>query len=129
MDTVISNKYKDILNTLDIEVSKKLEGEYSVEEIINTFKNFFFNKMFLDITAIEDYKDLTNLEVILVDDGSTDNSLEVCNTLKKEVNQISIEVITGQNEGVSAARNKALKVAKSPISAKKQVVLTTSSKA
>ena len=62
MDTVISNKYSSVLNELDIEVSKKLEGEYTVDEIISQFKNFFFNKMFLDISAIKDYKDLTNLQ-------------------------------------------------------------------
>lgn len=62
MDTVISNKYSSVLNELNIEVSKKLEGEYTVDEIISQFKNFFFNKMFLDITAIKDYKDLTNLQ-------------------------------------------------------------------
>lgn len=62
MDTIIANKYSDILSVLDVEISKKLEGEYDVEEIISTFKNFFFNKMFLDITAIKDYKDLDNLK-------------------------------------------------------------------
>ena len=62
MDTVIANKYGDILSTLNIEVSKKLEGEYEVDEIISTFGNYFFNKMFLDITAIKDYKDLNNLQ-------------------------------------------------------------------
>lgn len=41
MDTVISNKYSDVLSNLDIEVSKKLEGEYTVDEIISTFKNYF----------------------------------------------------------------------------------------
>ena len=62
MDTVISNKYTEIFNNLDIEVSKRLEGEYEVDEIISTFGNFFFNKMFLDITAIKDYKNLTNIQ-------------------------------------------------------------------
>lgn len=62
MDTVIGNKYIGFLNTLNIEVSKKLEGEYDVDEIISTFGNFFFNKMFLDITSIKNYKDLTNLQ-------------------------------------------------------------------
>lgn len=62
MNAIIANKYADILNVLDIEVSKKLEGEYTVEEIISTFGNFFFNKMFLDITAIKDYKNITNLQ-------------------------------------------------------------------
>lgn len=62
MDTVIANKYSEILGTLNIEVSKKLEGVYEVEEIISTFGNYFFNKMFLDITSINDYKDLNNLK-------------------------------------------------------------------
>ena len=62
MDTVIANKYNEVLSTLDIDVSKKLEGEYEVDEIISSFGNYFFNKMFLDITAIKDYKDLKNLQ-------------------------------------------------------------------
>ena len=66
MDTVIGNKYIDIFNDLNIEVSKKLEGEYDVEEIISIFENFFFNKMFLDITSIKDYKDLTNIQKLSI---------------------------------------------------------------
>ena len=62
MDTVVGNKYISILNELNIEVSKKIEGEFEASEIINTFQNYFFNKMFLDITAIKNYKDLTNLQ-------------------------------------------------------------------
>lgn len=41
MDTVIANKYSDTLSTLNIEVSKKLEGVYEVSEIISTFGNIF----------------------------------------------------------------------------------------
>jgi len=62
MDTVIGNKYIDVFSGLNVEISKRLHGEYTVEEIISTFSNFFFNKMFLDITSIKDYKDLTNLQ-------------------------------------------------------------------
>ena len=62
MDAVIGNKYINVLNGLDIEVTKKLEGEFEVDEIIDTFKNFFFNKMFLDITSIKDYKNVANLQ-------------------------------------------------------------------
>lgn len=62
MDAVIGNKYLDTFSNLNIEVSKKLEGEYTVEEIISAFNNFFFNKMFLDITSIKDYKNLVNLQ-------------------------------------------------------------------
>lgn len=62
MNTVIGNKYIDVFSSLNIEVSKKLEGEFDVSEIISKFETFFFNKMFLDITSIKDYKDLTNLQ-------------------------------------------------------------------
>ena len=32
MDAVVGNKYLDVFNNLDIDVSKKLEGIYTVEE-------------------------------------------------------------------------------------------------
>ena len=62
MDTVIGNKYINVFNELNIDVSKRLTGEYTVEEIISTFDNFFFNKMFLDITSIKDYTNMANLK-------------------------------------------------------------------
>ena len=44
-----------------------------------------------------------NLEIILVDDGSTDNSGEICDAFAKKDNRI--RVIHKRNAGVSAARN------------------------
>ena len=80
MNVIIANKYRDALAGLDIEVIKKLEGEFTVDEIIETFKNFFFQKMILDITALKDYKNIKTLQqlslsldmdrVILLLDGS-----------------------------------------------------------
>lgn len=55
MNVIISNNNKDILNNLSIEVIKRLDGEHSIDEIVDTFQNFFFNKMIVDITAIRDY--------------------------------------------------------------------------
>ena len=48
MNVIISNKYKQQLNTLEIDVSKKLEGEYEVDEILSQFSNYFYNKMIID---------------------------------------------------------------------------------
>lgn len=56
--------------------------------------------------------DLKRVQVILVNDGSTDNSLEICNRLKNEIQDFTIEVITGENRGVSVTRNKGIKAAK-----------------
>ena len=44
-----------------------------------------------------------NIEIILVDDGSTDNSLEICNKYSKENNNVKTYHLT--NGGVSKARN------------------------
>ena len=84
MNVIISNKYRDALGSLDIEVIKKLEGEFTVDEIIETFKNFFFQKMILDITALKDYKNIKTLQqlsltldmdrLILLLDGSPETS-------------------------------------------------------
>ena len=62
MNVIISNKFRDALASLDIDVIKKLDGEFSVEEIIESFKNFFFQRMILDITALKDYKDIKTLQ-------------------------------------------------------------------
>ena len=62
MNVIISGKNKDIVDKLDIEVIKRLDGEHTVEEIIDTFQNLFFNKMIIDITAIKDYQDIRNIQ-------------------------------------------------------------------
>ena len=62
MNVIVSNKNRDLLNSLDIDVIKSINGEFSVDEIIGTFSNFFFNRMFLDITAIKEYMDIVNIQ-------------------------------------------------------------------
>lgn len=81
MNVIVTNKYKEMLMSLDIEVIKSIEGVFTADELISTFENFFFNKMILDITAIKDYQDTNNLQklsmgldmnkVILVLDNET----------------------------------------------------------
>ena len=52
---------------------------------------------------------LTNLEIILVDDGSQDASLSICKAY--EAKDARIRVVTQSNSGVSAARNKGMSLA------------------
>lgn len=66
MNVIVSNKYKEIIDTVDIEIIKKIEGEYDAEELGNAFKNFYFQRMVLDITAIKDYKNIDNLRKLSV---------------------------------------------------------------
>ena len=51
-----------------------------------------------------------NLEIILIDDGSTDNSREICEKFGKKDNRILF--FSKKNEGVSIARNFGLDKAK-----------------
>lgn len=54
-------------------------------------------------------QDISEVEIILVDDGSTDDSLKVCESLSSKYS--NIKVIYQENKGPGAARNTGLKVA------------------
>ncbi len=54
-------------------------------------------------------QDLKEIEVILVDDGSTDHSLDICREFAER--DARFKVLTGPNGGVCVARNKGLDVA------------------
>lgn len=61
----------------------------------------------LDSIVNQTYK---NLEIILVDDGSTDNSGDICDEYANKDNRI--KVIHKENGGLSDARNKGMNIAK-----------------
>ena len=68
----------------------------------------------VDSLIHQDYRDY---EIILVDDGSTDNSPQICDEYVKrvkseELKDKSMKVLHQKNGGLSAARNAGLKVAK-----------------
>lgn len=62
MNVIVSNKSQSLLSSLDIDVIKSINGEFPAEEIVNMFSNFFFNRMFLDVTAIKDYQNIANIQ-------------------------------------------------------------------
>ena len=66
MNVIVSNKYQYMLENLGIDIIKNLNGEHTVDEIISTFQNFFYQRMILDITAIKNYKDLKNLQKLSI---------------------------------------------------------------
>ena len=61
----------------------------------------------LDSVLNQTYKDI---EIILIDDGSTDNSLKICNKYQKKDKRI--KVISNTNHGVSYTRNCGIDAAK-----------------
>lgn len=85
MNVIVSNKYQNMLATLDIDVIKSINGEFEVEDLVNIFTNFYFNKMIIDITAIKGYQNIKNIQklsvnfdmskiILLLDDSAMVNS-------------------------------------------------------
>ena len=85
MNVKIVNKYAALLAGLDIDFIKSIDGEFTPEDIVMQFSNFFFNKMIIDITAIKGYQDITKIQelsvnmdmskvILLLDDSEVVNS-------------------------------------------------------
>lgn len=87
MNVIVANKYQSMLEGLQIDVIKSLNGEFEADEIVSQFQNFFYQRMILDITAIKNYQDIRNLQklsisldmskVILLLDDSPESSSPV----------------------------------------------------
>lgn len=85
MNVIISNKYQSLLASLNIDVIKSINGEFTVEELVNQFQSFYFNKMIIDITAIKNYENINIMQslsvnfdmtkvILLLDDSEKVNS-------------------------------------------------------
>lgn len=66
MNVIVSNLNSNRFVNLDIDVIKSITGEFTVDEIIQSFSNFFFNRMFLDITSIKDYQNINNMKTLAI---------------------------------------------------------------
>jgi len=66
MNVIISNQKKELLDTLNIDIIKSVNGQFEVEELIEMFKNFYYQRMILDITAIKHYNDIKVLQKLSI---------------------------------------------------------------
>ena len=108
MNVMVYNKYKELLMGLNIEVMKSMEGVFNVDEIIDTFTNFYYDKMILDITAIRDYQNTDNLQklamninmenvILLLDDNPESDS----KTYLSKLISLGIYNFTRNAEGIN----------------------------
>lgn len=70
MNVIVSNENKEKLSNLDIDVIKSISGEFEVDELVAMFKNFFYDKMILDMTAVEDYEDTSKIQKLVENLGA-----------------------------------------------------------
>lgn len=70
----------------------------SISVIVNVYNGEKYIQKCLDSIVCQTYK---NLEIIIVNDGSTDNTLDICNSYKDD----RIRIITTQNQGLGLSRN------------------------
>ena len=64
MNVIIANEQQQKLSNLDIDIIKTITGSYESREIVGMFKDFFFNKIILDVTAIKEYDNPNNYQII-----------------------------------------------------------------
>lgn len=85
MNVIVSNKYQTLLSNLNIDVIKNINGVFTIDDLSAQFRNFFFNKMILDITALDNYEDINTIQklsvaldmskvILLLDDSPKVNS-------------------------------------------------------
>lgn len=84
-----------------------MEINYKISIIVPIYNTGIYLKKCIDSLL---YQTLQDIEIILIDDGSTDESKDICDEYAKRDNRIS--VIHKKNEGVSIARNVGIKKAK-----------------
>ena len=61
MNVVTANENKQMIDRLNIEIMMRIDGAYTVRELLSRFVNLYFNKMIIDITSIKDYQNINTM--------------------------------------------------------------------
>ncbi|MDR0695755.1 MAG: glycosyltransferase [Holosporales bacterium] len=92
---IVNRRYITMMNTIHVSVIVPI---YNAEKYLKTCLDSLVNQS------------LKNFEIILVDDGSTDNSYHICHEYSKRDKRITL--LTQLNRKQGAARNQGIKIAK-----------------
>ena len=65
MNVIVTNEQQQKLAVLDVDIIKNIQGSYTAFEIAQMFKDFFCEKIILDVTAIKDYNNIQSYQVLV----------------------------------------------------------------
>ena len=65
MNVIVANEQQNQLSNLDVDIIKNISGKYDVSEVVEMFKDFFYSKMILDVTALKDYTDIKTYQKLV----------------------------------------------------------------
>jgi Glycosyltransferases involved in cell wall biogenesis len=83
-------------------------NKYAVSIILPCYNVAQYIERAIDSILVQDFKDY---EIIIINDGSTDELLQVCNDKILIEGESKIKLLSFKNQGLSQARNEGLKVA------------------
>lgn len=66
MNVLVVNQQESVVSSLNIEIIKTLRGTFSADELISTFTNFFFARMVVDVTALENFDDAVTYQKLSI---------------------------------------------------------------
>jgi hypothetical protein len=66
MNVIVVNQQESALASLNIEIIKTMRGVFTTDEIIGTFTNFFFVRMIIDVTALQNYEDAVTYQKLSI---------------------------------------------------------------
>lgn len=85
MNVVIANKLKNETSSINLPIGKTLIGYYLIDDIVNSFANFEFSKLIIDMSAIKDKDNVVGFQkmaatlnmqnIIFVIESVDDNNL------------------------------------------------------
>ncbi len=66
MNVVVVNQQENIISSLNVEIIKSMRGVFTTDELISTFSNFFFARMIIDITALQNCEDIVTYQKLSI---------------------------------------------------------------
>jgi len=111
LDSKIKSRTLKVLNSNNLEEFEKLDSYKTFSVIMASYNNEQYLGDAVESLTVQNFGFEHNVELIIVDDGSNDDSLKIAKKYQEDY-PYNIQVISKENGGQASARNLGLKYAK-----------------